>query len=219
GGDRTVHVDAAAGVLDDDRLETLAMGVLGRVAYAKIERQPGKEDAPQAAFAQITGEPGRRRAVVLIKRRIGIDRASKALADDEGGMRNLQVVAKRGAGGFLHAMIGPEHLKPVSGFDCLKRLLSRMRRCKRQVPGRMPVLGEHDVGELAGDTVDDRHDLVPARHGEAAARAKILLHVDHEENVPLGGRYGVGHDPPPDFARRWSTSAARRLSASTTVTS
>src|SRR6516165_11023228 len=79
-GDRTVKVDAAAGVLDDDHLEAEAAGVLGRPAHAEIEGEAGEENAGEAALAQVPGEPGRRRAVVLVEGRIGIDLAAKALA-------------------------------------------------------------------------------------------------------------------------------------------
>src|SRR5262249_22634474 len=81
---------------------------------------------------------------------------------------------------------------------------------------RMPVLGQHDVGESAGKAVDDGHDLIPARNREPAVGAKIFLHVDHEENIAVVG--ADRHGAPPDFARRRSTSAARRSSASATIT-
>src|SRR5689334_21788568 len=110
--DRAVHVDAAAGVLDDDCLQALAASVFRRVTHAKIERETGEEHAPQPALAQITSEPGRGRAVVLIERRIGIDRATKALADHEGGVGNLQILAELRPGRALHAMIGPQTCGP-----------------------------------------------------------------------------------------------------------
>jgi len=75
--------------------------------------------------------------------------------------------------------------------------------------GRMPVLGEHDVREFLRQGVDQRHDLVAARHGEAAARTKIVLHVDDEQNVARGDL--LAHFA---GARRRSTSAAIFESAS-----
>ncbi len=38
---RTLDIDAAAGVLDDEDRETFAPGILGRVAHAKIECEAG----------------------------------------------------------------------------------------------------------------------------------------------------------------------------------
>ena len=54
--------------------------------------------------------------------------------------------------------------------------------------GRVPVLRQHDVAEALAQSVDDRDDLVAVGHGEAAAGAEIILHVDDDQ----GGR-GVDH--------------------------
>ena len=70
---RASHVDAAAGVLHHDHLEAAAVRVLGRVAHAEVEREAGDEYALQATLAQVAGEPCRRRVVVLVEGRIGID--------------------------------------------------------------------------------------------------------------------------------------------------
>src|SRR5665647_1586675 len=53
GRHRAVDVDAAAGILDHDRLETFATRIFRRVAHAKIKRETGKKDPPEAALAQI----------------------------------------------------------------------------------------------------------------------------------------------------------------------
>jgi hypothetical protein len=49
----------------------------------------------------------------------------------------------------------------------------------------MPILREHDMREIAGQPVHHRHDLVATRHGERAARAEIVLHVDDQQQVPF----------------------------------
>src|SRR5580658_3936565 len=104
-GDRAVDIDAAAGVLDHDRREAAAVGILGRVADAEVEGEAGEEDAGEATLPQIRGQAGRRRVVVLVKSRIGIDLAAKALAHDQLGLRRDEVVAEFGALRFLHAVI------------------------------------------------------------------------------------------------------------------
>ncbi len=45
----------------------------------------------------------------------------------------------------------------------------------------MPVLRQHDMVELADQPVDSREDRVAVCHGELAARAKIVLHVDDDQ--------------------------------------
>src|SRR5690348_56784 len=51
---RAVDVDGAAGVLDDGHGKILSPRVLGRVADAEVEREPGDKDARESALAQIT---------------------------------------------------------------------------------------------------------------------------------------------------------------------
>src|ERR1035437_10982283 len=85
GRHRAVDIDAAAGILDHDRLETFATRIFRRVAHAKIKRETGKKDPPEAALAQIPGK------------------SSTCLA-------NLQILTKCGAGGSLYAVVRPEHL-------------------------------------------------------------------------------------------------------------
>ena len=57
---------------------------------------------------------------------------------------------------------------------------------------RMPILRQYDVGEFCRQRVDQRHDFIAARHREAAARAKVILDVDHEEHVVFANRQTIG---------------------------
>src|SRR6185295_19101487 len=77
---RPVHVDAATRIVDYHDVESFPMRVLGRVADAEVEGEPGEEDPPQAALSKVSGEAGPRSAVVLVECRVGIDLAVKALA-------------------------------------------------------------------------------------------------------------------------------------------
>src|SRR5262249_11941569 len=143
------------------------------------------------ALAQISGKAGRRRVVVLVERRIGIDLAAKALAQDELGARRNEIAAEFGARRMLHAVVGPQLLRPVGRRDGLEPLAARMARRERQVRGRMPVLSEYHVTEFFAQAIDRGHDLVAARHREASARTKVVLHVDGEEDVALAERNSV----------------------------
>ena len=49
--------------------------------------------------------------------------------------------------------------------------------------GGVPVLREDDVLETRRDGMDGRNDGVAVGHGERAAGAEIILHVDDEEDV------------------------------------
>src|SRR5262249_52515642 len=124
---RAIDIDATAGVLDHDDVEALALGVLARIANAKVEREPGQKDAPQAAFAQIPGQPGLGLAVVLVECRIRVDIAVITLAQHQLRLRDLQVAAKFRARRSLHAMVRPQDLRTVGYLDRFIGLAARMR--------------------------------------------------------------------------------------------
>ncbi len=88
-----------------------------------------------------------------------------------------------GAGRALDAVIGPEGLLAVTGADLLEYGFPLVGVGEGVMTERMPVLGEDNVLEARGDGVDYRDDLVAARHGQSAAGAEVILHVDDEEEV------------------------------------
>src|SRR5665647_553979 len=104
GGHGAIDVDAAAGILDHDRLEAFAARVFRRIAYTEIEGEAGEKHAPEAALAQVSGKSRPRLAIVFGERRIGIDLAVIALAQHQLGVGNLQVLTQRSALCALHAM-------------------------------------------------------------------------------------------------------------------
>src|SRR5207248_2327994 len=99
-----------------------------READAKVERQASQEQALDAAFAQVAGQAGWRGAVVLVERRVGVDRRIETFANDKPGMGNLQSAVKGRAGRALDAMVGPQHLRPIGHRDRVVGSASRMRR-------------------------------------------------------------------------------------------
>src|ERR1700722_12751473 len=98
---RTVEIDAAAGIRDDDDPKPFAGGVLGRIAHAEIEGEASEECAQEATLAQIAGKAGRRRAVVFVECRVGIDRLAEALAHHQRGMGDIERKMEIGAWRFL----------------------------------------------------------------------------------------------------------------------
>src|SRR6185437_14428547 len=86
---------------------------------------------------------------------------------------------------------------------------------------RMPILRQHHVAEACRETVDDRDDLVAARHRQRAAATEIVLHVDNDENAVVAEfcpRLGYHQGCAPLCCRRRSTSAARSSSSEATST-
>ena len=62
---------------------------------------------------------------------------------------------------------------------------------------RMPVLRQHDVFKVFRELVDNRHDLIAVRYGERAARAEIVLYVNHNEDVTVADCVSLGQFLPP----------------------
>src|ERR1051326_6946405 len=87
---------------------------------------------------------------------------------------------------------------------------------------RMPVLGQHHVAEPRRKAIDDWNDLVALRHGERAARTKIVLHVHDDEHVVVAESCRLVHAHYPGGAPRdcWrrSPSAASATSSGATST-
>ncbi|WP_244543716.1 hypothetical protein [Bosea lupini] len=52
------------------------------------------------------------------------------------------------------------------------------------MPGRVPILRQHDRGEALAEVVDERNDLVAAGDRQAAAEAEIILDVDDDQRGP-----------------------------------
>ncbi len=62
---------------------------------------------------------------------------------------------------------------------------------------RMPILCQHDIFKVFRQLVDDRHNLIAARHGKRAAGAEIVLYVDHDEDVTVADCVSLGQFCPP----------------------
>src|SRR5262249_1308132 len=147
------------------------------------------------------------------------DLPAVALAHDQLGMGNVEVVAKSGPVRTLDAVVGPKNLRAISDGNRLVRPAAGMLGGEGLVTRRMPVLGQDHVAETPRQPVDDRHHLVAARHGERAARTEVVLDVDNDENVAFPGGDALGHGAAPStVARRRSVSSARACSDGAIVT-
>ena len=102
----------------------------------------------------------------------------------------------------LHTMLGPEHLGAVGQRDSLERLLARMRRRERGMAARMPVLGQDHIRESGRERIDDRHHGVALGHGQGAAGAEIVLHIDDDQDAVRAHRWPQTNtrSMPPAFA-------------------
>lgn len=182
------EVDAAARVLDDRRLEARGARVHGAPAHAEVRGETAEEAANDAAFLQVAGEAGAGLLVGLEEGGVAVHVPVVALAHDQRGVGNRQPGGEVGAFGALHAVVRPQHLGAVAHLDGLEGLLALVLGRERHVIGRVPVLREHHVLELAGQVVDEGDDLVALVHGQGAAGDEALLDVHDDQHVPCGGR-------------------------------
>src|SRR6516162_512341 len=100
-------------------------------------------------------------------------------------MRDIEARMERRPLRALDAMVRPQDLLTIGKLDRLKRLFAGMRAGKRGVSARMPVLGQDDMREFAGQPVDHGNDLVALRNGKRAARTEIILHVDDNQYISI----------------------------------
>src|SRR5947207_706365 len=181
--ERPVGVDPARGVLDHVGGESRLPRVHRRPRDAEVGGEPDEEPLLEAGFAQIAHEAGRRLAVRFVERGVGVDGFAVALADDQLGVRDLELLDELGIGRPLYAVVRPEHLGTVPEADRLERLLAGVGRGERGVAGRVPVLREDDVREAPRDPVDERDDRVAFLDGQCPAGHEAVLDVDDEEDV------------------------------------
>ncbi len=97
-------------------------------------------------------------------------------------MGDRDVLGDVGARRPLDAMVWPQHLVAIRQRDDLERRLAGMRGRKRDVSRRVPVLGQHDMGELRRDPIDDGHDLIAVLHRQAPSGQEAVLHVDDDQH-------------------------------------
>jgi len=152
--DRAGEVHRAGSVFDDDGVEAEGFAVDGGVPNAEVVGEAAEEEAMQIAFAEIAGETGGRDVVVLEEGGVGVDVAAEAFAEDELGVREVERGVEVCAFGVLEAVSGPEGLGAVGGFNDVVGLMVGMGARERDVLGRVPVLGEYDVGEFSREGVD-----------------------------------------------------------------
>ena len=77
----------------------------------------------------------------------------------------------------------PKRLRQAVEVDVVEGFRAGMVRRETPVVARVPVLRRHDQVVVALEPVDDRHDLLAARHGERAARDEIHLHIDDDQGT------------------------------------
>ena len=95
---------------------------------------------------------------------------------------------ERGSRGALNAMVGPQRLVAIGETLGSERRRAFVSGGEGSVSGRMPVLGDDDMGEASRKRVDERHDRIAVLDRERAARHEIGLQVDGQQDVLIANR-------------------------------
>src|SRR5918996_5253764 len=122
GRERPGEIDGAGGIFHDRDIEAELAGVHGREVDAVVGRKSRKHDFGEAPLPQIAAKPGWRLPVVLEERRIGIDMAAEALAQDEFGFPPVEFGMEVRSRRSLHTVVRPQGLRPVMHLDGFERL-------------------------------------------------------------------------------------------------
>ena len=127
--------------------------------------------------------------IVFEERRVAVDVAAKALAEDELGVGDGEIGMEFGAASTLNAVVRPEMLRAVGGFDggldTIWKGLKAVGAGEGDVAVGVPVLREDYVVEAGGEGVDAGQNGVAVRDGQGAVGKKVQLHVDDEEGVGM----------------------------------
>jgi hypothetical protein len=165
--------------------------VNGGVADTEIISQATEKKARESSFAEVSGQAGGCAVVIFEEGGVAVDGLAESFAEDEFGVGDFERGMEGSAFRVLEAVFGPEGLdyclRAVGDFYGFVGMLA-MRTGEGDVSGGVPVLGEDDVIEFAGEDIDDWDDPVAFGYSERASDsvnggAKIFLYVDDEEGV------------------------------------
>src|SRR6516225_10061741 len=145
----------------------------------------GDKHHVDAALLKVPSQPSWRFVVGFKEGRVAVHILMIPFAHDEFGLRDVNIFGNVSRACPLDAMIRPQDLVSVSQLNRFERLRPRMRRSKRDMLGRMPVLSHHDVRKGRGDPIYDRHGLLALLYREASSAKETVLNINHDEHTSL----------------------------------
>src|SRR5262245_53576705 len=84
---------------------------------------------------------------------------------------------------------------------------------------RMPILGQHDLREALGETIDQGNYLVPVRDRQPSARTEVILNVNDDQDIVIAERDSLRAQAScSSSCRRRSNASVRFIKATPTCT-
>ena len=121
--------------------------------------------------------------IVFKERGIAVDARIVSLANNQIRAVLLQLHMELCAHAALNTVVRPKNLWPIRHINHVVRAPALMRRGKRGMARRVPVLCQDDRIKISHQRIDTLHNCITLRHSKCAARAKIVLNVDHNERL------------------------------------
>ncbi len=156
-----------------------------RPSSARKNRTPGRPGICAGCRARADSRQARSASCGRSHRRPNRNRSRGRcpLRSTKHGVGNLQRAMKCGAGRFLHAMVGPQHLRAVGSRDgvvgCLPGCVEANDRCPRGCQSCVSTtLRNISARRLTIVTTSSPRGTASAPPG-----TKIVLHIDDDENV------------------------------------
>ena len=162
--------------------------------HAEVIRQPAQKQPLQAPLAQVARQAGWRvsgRSPETPNTNRSSRRNPCAGSARRGEPRALDGTPRRACSARNGPATAPADRR---ARDVAVRARARMRAGKRNVPGRMPVLGQYHVRNSLRQRVDDGHNLVAAFHRQRAAG---MRQESHSAGRSPGARRWPGVAYPP----------------------
>ncbi len=184
GGARSAgQIDGPGEVLENYGLKAEAMRVERAETYAEVIGQTDEEEAREFAFPEVAREAGAGVLVVLYESGVAVDVFAEAFAEQELRVRDVESGGNGGTGGALDAVVRPEVLNAVWDFYRVRERVFAVGAGEADVVDGVPVRGEEDMVELAGEGVDAGDDAVALLYRKWATGEEVGLHVNDEEGV------------------------------------
>lgn len=180
---RSIDVDAATGVVHDVNVEARVARVDRGPGDAKIGSETSNKDRVDLALLEVARQTGASFFVCFQESRVAVDIVVEAFANDQFGLRNIDILGNCRTFGALNAMIRPQHLIAIGELDHFEGFLAFVAGCERNVMCGVPILRHHHVFETLGDAVDDRDYLIAVFDRQTAARQETILHVDNDQRT------------------------------------
>src|SRR5437899_6314728 len=175
-----LKLNSAAAIEDDVRVQSEVPSIQCAVFDAIVQRQAHEVDVLDRSLLQIISKTGFPAMRVVEERAVAIDVSLDALVKNLRDSACVECGSELSAVRVPNAMDRPQDLFDPIENDAVTRFFAGMICRETAVVRRMPVLrGKNQLDALL-QFIRKRDDFIAMRHGQRAARQKIILEIDND---------------------------------------